>query len=168
VQNKTAKLLTMFDTLKKMTPVAVAIFFLVLDRMLKNSALKSMGGGSRRIVGDFFSFNFVPNENIAFSIPVFNQNFLIALNGLIVAFLIGALVRFARSGKNFEVLFFSLIISGAVSNLYDRVRFGFVVDYFDLKYFTVFNIADAMITVGAGGLIFFFGLKKGQANKKQA
>ena len=51
----------------------------------------------------------------------------------------------------------ALIIFGAVSNLYDRLKYGFVIDYFDLKYFTIFNIADAMIFFGALGVIIVLG-----------
>ena len=37
---------------------------------------------------------------------------------------------------------------GAISNIIDRFKYGYVVDYFDLKYFTVFNLADTMIVCG--------------------
>ena len=43
------------------------------------------------------------------------------------------------------ILFFTIL--GASSNFYDRLKYGFVVDYLDLKYFTVFNVADAMISL---------------------
>ncbi|MEM1377950.1 MAG: signal peptidase II [Pseudomonadota bacterium] len=49
---------------------------------------------------------------------------------------------------------FALIIGGAIGNLIDRVRLGYVVDYFLFHLptwsFAVFNLADAAITVGAG------------------
>ena len=47
----------------------------------------------------------------------------------------------------------SLVLGGAVGNLIDRVRFGFVVDFFQFHvgswYFAIFNVADSAVTVGA-------------------
>jgi signal peptidase II len=42
-----------------------------------------------------------------------------------------------------------LISSGAVSNIIDRLRFGCVVDFIDLKFWPVFNLADIFISIGA-------------------
>lgn len=42
-----------------------------------------------------------------------------------------------------------LIFCGAFSNILDRLRYGFVVDYIDVRFFTILNIADIMITLGA-------------------
>jgi len=50
----------------------------------------------------------------------------------------------------------TFIIFGAISNVLDRLRYGFVIDYLDLKYFTVFNIADIMIVGGVLGLVLIF------------
>lgn len=51
----------------------------------------------------------------------------------------------------------TLILSGAVGNLIDRVRFGYVVDFFHAHWgassFPIFNVADSAITIGAGLLI---------------
>jgi signal peptidase II len=51
------------------------------------------------------------------------------------------------------VVVFGLLIGGALGNLIDRVRFGYVIDFIDmgignLRWFT-YNLADAFITVGA-------------------
>jgi signal peptidase II len=48
-----------------------------------------------------------------------------------------------------------LIFAGAVSNLIDRARLGYVVDYIDLKVWPVFNLADSAITIGIA--LFLFG-----------
>jgi signal peptidase II len=49
----------------------------------------------------------------------------------------------------YQKIFLALIFSGAISNIIDRIRLGCVVDYIDLKFFPVFNLADIYITVGA-------------------
>jgi signal peptidase II len=63
-----------------------------------------------------------------------------------------------------DALPYSLIISGALGNLVDRFRFGYVVDFIEWYYksysWPVFNIADSCIVLGAALLILFsFGKK---------
>lgn len=48
---------------------------------------------------------------------------------------------------------FGLMVGGALGNVTDRLRFGFVVDYLDPYVWPVFNLADAAIVVGAGALV---------------
>jgi signal peptidase II len=50
---------------------------------------------------------------------------------------------------------YGLIIGGALSNLFDRVFLGYVVDYIDLRVWPVFNLSDSCITVGIGLLLFY-------------
>ncbi len=55
---------------------------------------------------------------------------------------------------------FSLVVAGALGNLVDRLRFGYVVDFIDVlywpgKHWPVFNIADSCIVVGAVLLVLF-------------
>ena len=52
----------------------------------------------------------------------------------------------------------TILLFGAISNIIDRIRLGFVIDYIDLKYFTIFNIADIMI-VGSIGLLIITNIK---------
>ena len=64
-----------------------------------------------------------------------------------------------KSTKWLEALGLSLILGGAIGNLYDRVLLGHVIDFiefhwFETYYFPAFNIADSAITLGAGCLIF--------------
>ena len=51
-----------------------------------------------------------------------------------------------------SLLGLSLIILGALSNLLDRLIFGYVIDYINIFIWPVFNLADAMIVVG---IIFY-------------
>jgi len=66
-----------------------------------------------------------------------------------------------KKGEEKNAMYLFLVILGALSNLLDRLKFGYVVDYLDLRYFTVFNLADVMI-VGGGVLILRELAKKGQ------
>ena len=59
--------------------------------------------------------------------------------------------------EKYLALSLSLILGGAIGNVWDRVQFGYVIDFIDVYYdkwhWPVFNIADSAITLGAVILI---------------
>ena len=62
-------------------------------------------------------------------------------------------IYFLKNTASFKPAVFyaaPLIVAGALGNLFDRVRYGYVVDFIDLRVWPVFNIADASICVGMG------------------
>lgn len=126
-----------------------AVFLLAVDRLLKLLAIK---GFLLNLIGDNLKFNFTKNYFIAFSLPL-GGFWLWLLIGLILVALVSYFIRLIKKPAIFEAGFVFLIILGAASNLLDRLKFGYVIDYFDLSYFTVFNLADAMICLGVVGLI---------------
>lgn len=130
--------------------IALAVFFICLDRFFKVVAAQ---GISFKILGQLLRFDYVGNQRIAFSLPL-DGGWLFVLSGAIVLFLIIALVLSAKKHAFSEACFLLFIILGAASNLYDRFCYGAVIDYLDLKYFTVFNLADVMIVGGAIGMLY--------------
>jgi len=150
-----------FENTKKMPlKILIGIFFIALDRFLKFLAVGGFWGGPQRIIGDFFKLNFVGNYNIAFSIPLVGWwlNIIIIL---IVFALVYNLLYCAKKKEYVKAYLLFIIVLGAASNLLDRLKYGFVIDYFDLKYFTVFNLADVMIVGGVIGLCWLmFRIKK--------
>ena len=75
-----------------------------------------------------------------------NQLFLFVLVSL---FAIGLILYNLKTNSIILKLSLSLILGGAIGNLIDRLRFGFVVDFLDLRVWPVFNIADSVITIAA-------------------
>ncbi|MCL4387172.1 MAG: signal peptidase II [Patescibacteria group bacterium] len=51
-------------------------------------------------------------------------------------------------------VFLGLMVGGGISNLIDRIRFGYVIDYLNLRFWPAFNLADAFIVLGMTGLIW--------------
>ncbi|MEO1748398.1 MAG: signal peptidase II [Pseudomonadota bacterium] len=102
----------------------------------------------------FFSLYRTHNYGIAFSMFAGQSPIVLILVALAVTTFVAWL--WASSPKEQWVAHagFALIIGGAIGNLIDRVRLGYVVDYFLFHLptwsFAVFNLADAAITVGAG------------------
>lgn len=50
---------------------------------------------------------------------------------------------------------YALILGGAVGNLIDRIRFGYVIDFIDLRVWPVFNVGDSAITIGVTLLLWY-------------
>ena len=138
--------------IKKSTVIILAVFFLLLDRFFKTLAL--IFHPNTILFGHIFRFNFVPNPYIAFSLP-FSGVFLNLLILILIFWLFSQLIVSFKKNLFINNLGFLLIILGAASNLYDRLRLGYVIDYFDLKYFTIFNLADSMIFMGVMTLLIF-------------
>jgi signal peptidase II len=137
----------MFKNIKKMTALYTAvIFFVALDRFFKVLAFTGQAM-EFNIVGDLLKFAYKANYYIAFSLPLAGSFLLILVVLIIVGLIIYGLVIFKKH-EFIRLMPLVIIILGASSNLYDRIKYGFVIDYLDLKYFTVFNLADVMIVTG--------------------
>ena len=137
----------MLKDFKKMTVIySAVIFFVALDRFLKVFAFASQTS-EFNLLGEILKFSYKANYYIAFSLPVYGTWLNITVS-LIILSLIIYLFKIWRAGERGLVVSLSAVILAAGSNLYDRLKYGFVIDYFDLKYFTVFNLADVLITVG--------------------
>lgn len=131
----------------------IAIFF-ISDRILKNLALSFGENFSFEIIPDLFSFSLAKNYFISFSIPLSGPILNFSLVFVILAILVYLfyLIK-TKKGFNWEVSLFFILFLGAISNFYDRLSLGFVVDYLSLQYFTVFNLADVMISFSSLTLI---------------
>ena len=110
------------------------------------------------IIDGFLEFSYVENRGMIFGV-LNNQNTGIkrwALTGLTLVsmIIIFTIVWRIRELPFFYHLPFSMILVGAIGNLIDRLRFGFVVDFIhmhwkeSLDYPWLYNIADACIVVG--------------------
>ncbi|MDD3101877.1 MAG: signal peptidase II [Patescibacteria group bacterium] len=122
----------------------LVLFFFILDRLFKKIALLD-----RTIGNSFFNFSLFKNPNLALSIP-FNGILFYFLLIIIFWWLVDNLIKSYRTNNILKVLAFSLIFAGAISNLLDRLEYKAVIDYLNIFYFSVVNLADLMIS---GGLI---------------
>jgi len=99
-------------------------------------------------ISKYLLSNSICNQNIAWSIPIAPAIFYLAW-----IIIVSALILFFLKTKKATLRFFLIFIfAGALSNLIDRIHLGCVVDYIDLKFWPVFNLADIYITIG---VIFF-------------
>ena len=138
--------------------LSLAIFFLG-DRLLKGLALNLET--PKELISNFFLFNLTKNYFISFSLPLSGPilNIFIIILVILLALYIVFLL-FKEKERKLEIILLLFIFFGALSNLIDRLSLGFVVDYLELRYFSVFNIADVMITIPSFWLILK-NIKKG-------
>jgi signal peptidase II len=111
------------------------------------------------LIGDYLRLTYVENRGAAFGL-LQNQTLLFVAVGVIVIGVIAASHRHLLSAGFSVHLALGLQLGGAIGNLVDRVRQGYVVDFFDFGYHSnwwpVFNIADSAIVVGVGLLALSF------------
>lgn len=129
------------------------IGLVVLDQIFKNWAYHRLSGRANFfILKPFLSLEFYQNFGIAFGLPLPAW----AFYGIVV-FILVILGYFGwqyYQKRDCGGLFaLALVAAGAASNLLDRLRFGYVVDYINIAFWPVFNIADVMVV---GGVIILF------------
>ncbi|GAF74610.1 unnamed protein product, partial [marine sediment metagenome] len=109
---------------------------------------------STEIIKNVFYFSLVKNTGAAFGI-LKNQTLLLIWFSVIV---IGVILFYMDKIPKDKIvqIFTALILGGTISNLIDRLRLGYVIDFINFKIWPAFNIADAAVTIGAIGLIIYF------------
>lgn len=126
----------------------IAASILGLDQLIKFFLNKNLAiGQPLPVIKNIFYLTLVHNQGAAFGIFK-NLTSVFVLTALIVVVLIIQDLRKAKQ-VNLYTLSLALILAGAVGNLIDRLRFGYVIDFLDFRVWPVFNIADSAITVGA-------------------
>lgn len=78
---------------------------------------------------------------------------------IIMIILIFIIIYFYKSERRYW-LGFDFILAGAFGNLFDRFCYGYVIDFIDLKYWPVFNLADVFIVVGVVIVLLIYIFKK--------
>ena len=129
---------------------AIVVLVFVADQASKALIQRSMVFGEyRRIVGESFMLTLTQNTGGAWGLlPSGNKIFVVFAAVAIVALLI-AYHRIAR-GDLLVASAFALALGGAIGNLIDRLRYGYVVDFFDVRiiHWPIFNVADSAISLG--------------------
>ena len=157
-----------------MLPILFCAALIAIDQLSKYFAytlLKPIN--SITVIEGVFSLTYVENSGAAFGMFQGARWFFI----VITVFIISGIVYYYRrlpKGKTYNMarITLLLIISGALGNFFDRVRSGYVVDFFQARFieFPVFNIADSYVVVGVffAFILFIFVYKEDKIIKGQA
>lgn len=141
----------------------VTPFVIVFDQLTKFEVIERFYlGESITLIPAFFNLTYVRNTGAAFGIlatadPVFRVPFFILVPFIALAAIM-YVFRKLPSGDVKLSTALSLVVGGAIGNLIDRVRLGYVVDFLDFHWsyayhFPAFNVADSAICVGVGILM---------------
>jgi signal peptidase II len=137
--------------------LAVAFVVLALDQLTKTwvSTSLSEGGWWSPLPGLWrvFRITHITNSGAAFGIFPDQGNFFIVI-AVVVALAIVLYYRYLPTGSWLVRLSLGLQLGGAIGNLLDRVRYGHVVDFVDIGFWPIFNVADLAIVTGVGILAY--------------
>jgi signal peptidase II len=133
------------------TPLAIAAAVVLLDQLTKHWALNALADGHVIHVIGTLQFNLAFNRGMAFS-QAQGLGPIIGVVALLV--IVGLLISVGRSMSRWYPLAVGLIIGGALGNVIDRLvrgegwLRGGVVDFIDVQWWPIFNVADIGVTVG--------------------
>lgn len=140
-----------------MIEILIIILIIAVDQVTKYLATTYLRPiGSIDIVKNIFSLTYVENRGAAFGILQNQRWFFIILTIAICLGMIYFLITQSNTSL-FLRISLAMILGGAIGNLIDRIRLGYVVDmlHFTLIDFPVFNVADCFVVVGTILLAYY-------------
>jgi signal peptidase II len=139
---------------------ALALMVFVVDQLVKRWIIDGLALEARGTIplNPLLSLTWVENRGVSMGLFTADSDvgrwLLVGLTGLIAAVVA---VWIGREKGRPERIALGLILGGALGNIVDRIRFGYVVDFIHLHLgqwsFYVFNVADAAITLGVAILV---------------
>ena len=148
--------------MRGLTPYAIASIVFALDRITKRIIESSMSVfDTHTVIPGFFDIVHARNRGAAFSIFAESTSplrpfFLIGLS-LAALILVAGILRKASNLDKPTAIGLSLILGGALGNVFDRIVSGAVTDFLDFYVGTLhwpaFNVADSAIVIGSGLLL---------------
>lgn len=133
----------------------IAVLVCAADQATKLLALEHLRAGDI-VLAPFFKFSLAFNTGAAFSFLASAggwQNLFFVGIAIVVSIVILIMIRRLGSSDVQVAVALTLVLGGALGNLIDRMRLGYVVDFIDVHYqswhWPTFNVADSAITVGA-------------------
>lgn len=147
----------------------ITILIVVLDQISKYAAVKYLKGNSPYIISkNFFQLYYVENYGAAFSILQGKKIFFVIITSIVIVSIIFFLVKSSYNLNWMMEISLTILLGGAIGNLIDRIRLGYVVDFISVKFgsmydFPVFNIADVAIVIGTFLIMIMVLLNKYEA-----
>lgn len=139
---------------------------IVADQLTKWMAVERLSDGTVHVVNGFLNIVLRYNEGVAFSLGEIlgdAQRWVFSILGVVVCVILVSWIHTLSEKAKWMAISLSLIVGGAIGNLFDRIIMGKVVDFIDVHFplylvspdyhFATFNVADIAISVGATLLI---------------
>lgn len=130
----------------------VGILVVGADQLSKFLAERYLAGGGVHLLGSAVGLRLVHNKGVAFGL-VTSLIVPISIVGIMAILLLWRKMN-PRGGSRIRgALAIGVLLGGAVGNLLDRVRLGYVVDFIDVWFWPTFNLADVAIVIGCVALV---------------
>jgi signal peptidase II len=154
----------------------IAAIIFIADQFTKWLVTYPLQLQQRRVIElvPFFDLNWVENRGVSMGFLTADSDLgrwlLVALTAVIST---GVAFWLWRERRRDDAIALALVLGGALGNIVDRIRYGFVVDFADLHFgewrpFLIFNVADAAITIGVLLLLFRALLTRDRKPTKEA
>lgn len=145
---------------------SLSLILLIVDRLTKWWVSSTLDHGvPHNLIGNVIRLTRVHNDGGAFGIfPGGGVVFLIVSG--IVSFILFLILLTMHIDSKLIRTGMAFVLAGALGNLIDRIQWGYVLDFFEIRGFPIFNVADACITVGAVFIILAI-LFGGERNRSQ-
>ena len=126
-----------------------SIIFLLIDQISKGLINLYMNVNESIKLFNLLSLTYVHNTGAAFSM-LEGARWLFIILGIIALNVIFIFFIKDKKLNNFEIITYSLLLSGIMGNLIDRLLYGYVIDFIDVNIlnFAIFNFADSFMVIG--------------------
>lgn len=126
-----------------------SVIFLLIDQISKGFVNLYMNVNESIKLFNLLSLTYVHNTGAAFSM-LEGARWLFIILGIIALNVIFIFFIKDKKLNNFEIITYSLLLSGIMGNLIDRLLYGYVIDFIDVNIlnFAIFNFADSFMVIG--------------------
>lgn len=139
----------------------LAILVIIVDQASKIAVIQHFELYDSKVITDFFNLTYVRNHGAAFSFLADSggwQRWFFTVIAIVAVILITYWLSKTKKDQLILVMGFNSILGGAIGNLYDRMAYGYVIDFFDFTIplygrWPAFNVADMAIVFGAGCIL---------------
>ena len=136
---------------KKIILILLGILVLIgIDQLIKGLIIKHLYNSSMTTINGILKFTYVENTGGAFGIGSNSLITFILTNIIVIGIILMLLIKKKDEMNLVSIISASMIISGGIGNLIDRIFRGHVVDYIDISpiiKYPVFNFADICIVI---------------------
>ncbi len=140
--------------------ILLTAIIIAVDQITKFVAINQLKGQEPYvIIKNYFELRYVENYGAAFGILQQRRILFIIITSIVLLFLVFFLYKNYKTLSEISKFSIALFLGGAIGNFIDRIRLGYVVDFFRVNIFNiydfpVFNIADIFIVCGTILIIY--------------
>lgn len=138
----------------------LTLVIIILDQLSKFAAIKYLKHQRPIVViENFFQLIYVENRGAAFGILQGKRVLFLIITIAVILIISFYLIKYYNQLNTFTRISLAMLIGGAIGNMIDRARFGYVVDFLSVKLikgydFPVFNIADIFVVISTIFIVY--------------